>query len=41
MAMTSREGPIHREVLAILGAMERAGSKDAEWALDALKKEES
>lgn len=40
MALTSRNGAIHQEVLAILGALERAGSKDAEWALDALKKKE-
>jgi hypothetical protein len=38
MAITSRDGPVHREILAILGAMERAGSKDAEWALSALRK---
>ena len=38
MALTSRNGVIHQQVLAILGALERAGSKDAEWALDALRK---
>jgi len=40
MARTSRNKAIHQELLAILGALERAGSKDAEWALDALKKKE-
>jgi hypothetical protein len=40
MALTSRYGAIHQEVLAILGALERTSSKDAEWALDALKKKE-
>jgi hypothetical protein len=38
LAVTSRDGVIRHEVLTILGAMERAGSKDAESALDTLKK---
>jgi len=38
LAITSRDGVIRHESLAFLGAMERAGSEDAEWALDAIKK---
>lgn len=38
LAITSRDGVIRHEALTFLGAMERAGSEDAEWALDAIKK---
>jgi len=38
MAKTSRDGPVYREIVVILGAMERAGSKDAEWALEMLSR---
>jgi hypothetical protein len=39
VAITSRSGVIRREALTFLGAMERAGSEEAEWALDAIKKQ--
>ena len=39
LAITSRDGVIRHAVLTFLGAMERAGSEDAEWAIDALRKE--
>jgi len=38
LAITSRDGVIRHEALTFLGAMERAGSEDAEWALDAIRK---
>jgi hypothetical protein len=38
IAITSRDGVIRREALTFLGAMERAGSEEAEWALDMIKK---
>jgi hypothetical protein len=41
MAKISGNGPVHREVLAILGVMKRTERKDAERALDALRKKRS
>jgi hypothetical protein len=38
IAITSRNGVIRHEALTFLGAMERAGSEDAEWAVNAIKK---
>ena len=38
IAITSRDEAIRHAVLTFLGGMERAGSKDAEWALDDLRK---
>ena len=38
LVITSRNGVIRQEVLTFLGALERAGSEDAEWALDAITK---
>ncbi len=38
LAITSRDGAIRHEALTFLGALERAGSEDAEWALGALRK---
>ena len=38
IATTSRDGIIRHEILTFLGAMKRAGSEDAEWALDAITK---
>jgi hypothetical protein len=38
LAITSHDRVIRHEALTFLGAMERAGSNDAESALDALRK---
>ena len=38
IASTSKDGDLRREALLFLGALERAGIKDAEWAMDLLKK---
>lgn len=41
LATTSRNAVIRHEVLTFLGAMKRAGSKDAQWAIDAIKKKKT
>jgi len=38
LVITSKNRAIRHEALAFLGAMERAGSEDAERALDAIRK---
>ncbi|MGA2934834.1 MAG: hypothetical protein ABSD81_06740 [Methanomicrobiales archaeon] len=38
IASTSKDGDLRREALLFLGALERAGIKDAEWAMDSLKR---
>jgi hypothetical protein len=38
LAITSRDGVIRHEVLTFLGAMKRAGSEDAKWALIDIQK---
>jgi hypothetical protein len=39
MAITSMDGKMRREALLFLGALERAGSKDAAWAMDAIRRQ--
>jgi hypothetical protein len=38
IASTSKNGDLRREALLFLGALERAGIKDAEWAMDSIKR---
>lgn len=38
LATTSIDGNMRREALLFLGALERAGSKDAAWAMDAIRR---
>lgn len=38
LATTSTDGNMRREALMFLGALERAGSEDAAWAMDVIKK---
>ena len=38
IAITSPDVVLRHELLTFLGAMGRAGSEDAEWAIDAIKK---
>jgi hypothetical protein len=38
IASTSKDGDLRREALLFLGALERAGIKDAVWAMDTLKR---
>jgi hypothetical protein len=38
IASTSKDGDLRREALMFLAALERAGIKDAKWAMDNIKK---
>jgi len=38
IASTSKDGALRREALLFLGALGRAGIKDAEWAIESIKK---
>jgi hypothetical protein len=38
IATTSKDGNLRREALLFLGALQRAGSKDASWAVNSIKK---
>jgi len=38
IASTSKDGDLRREAILFLGALERAGIKDAAWAMDLIKK---
>ncbi len=38
IASTSKDGNLRREAILFLGALERAGIKDAEWAMDRIKR---
>ncbi|MDD1662840.1 MAG: hypothetical protein LUQ60_03725 [Methanomicrobiales archaeon] len=39
IATTSKDGKLRREALLFLGALQRAGSKDASWAMNSIKKD--
>jgi hypothetical protein len=39
IASTSKDGDLRREALLFLGALERAGIKDAEWAMDRIRRQ--
>jgi predicted AAA+ superfamily ATPase len=39
IASTSKDGDLRREALMFLAALERAGIKDAKWAMDSIKKQ--
>jgi hypothetical protein len=38
IASTSKDGDLRREALLFLGALGRAGNKDAEWAIERIKR---
>ncbi|MDD1664792.1 MAG: hypothetical protein LUQ32_05515 [Methanomicrobiales archaeon] len=38
IATTSKDGSLRREALLFLGALQRAGSEDAAWAMNSIKK---
>jgi hypothetical protein len=38
IASTSKDGDLRREAILFLGALERAGIKDAKWAMDTIKR---
>jgi hypothetical protein len=38
IASTSKNGDLRREALLFLGALGRAGNKDAEWAIESIKR---
>ena len=38
IASTSKDGNLRREALLFLGALGRAGIKDAEWAIESIKR---
>jgi hypothetical protein len=39
MAMMSRYEPIRREVMKVLGILERTGNEEAAWAIEDIKKQ--
>lgn len=39
LVTTSRDGNMRRAALMFLGALERAGSKDAAWAMNVIRKQ--
>jgi hypothetical protein len=39
IATTSMNGNMRREALLFLGALERAGSEDAAWAMDSIRRQ--